>query len=227
MGQLLGSYSGIHRNGDPVPQTQRFTDWPSNHSIIPVFDIEKNPDVASGGMAFHLGGLPVNGTQLKWMTMPEKAISFTDGDGSFPAADMRGIAQMGINAWTMDDNIFAFQNGNGTPWSCQFYHFKDDGLFVGQFGFQTSSEYPTKNAAWKLTGFPQKGTEQPLAPGECIDESHVNGVRVSGDYYIYLGDESYHKGIHRWRVSNLKSFGELSASGQLGTLLVLTPLSNH
>ena len=137
----IGTYTADIAEGNPQLTQAAFTWWPSSGSIIPVYSTSYNAVVSGTTPAFHLGGLPIGGHALQWQTMPQKTMEWVDGDGSFPAVDLARVAQAGANTFAINRDIFTFYNGNWSPWSCQFSHFRDDGLFLGQFGFRTSYGY--------------------------------------------------------------------------------------
>ncbi len=133
---------------------------PSDGGIIPVFAGNgMNKIVSSGEPAFHLGGLPTGGNSLEWQAMPEKPIEYPDGHGTYSA--LRN-ANYGFETRTLHHDIFAGLNGNWMLFSCQFYHYRDDGLLVGQFGWRGEDQYRGMSL-----GRPDPWNGQPLAPGFC------------------------------------------------------------
>jgi len=116
----------------------------------------------------------------------------------------------------------AYEDEGTTTASTEFYHFRDNGLFLGQFGFQTSENDQKRPTAYGMQGFPSHTLDLPLAPGLCGDVSNPQFIQIGSDYYAYIGDEAYYKGAHRWHISNLSSIHELTASGLLGTTLHLS-----
>lgn len=75
----------------------------------------------------------------------------------------------------------------------QFLHYRDDGLFIGQFGT------PSTRAS---------GPTAPGLSGNAFSPWLVDGP--SGPV-LYHNDESTHGGVHRWRVLGMDDLVELSA----------------
>ena len=223
----IGTYTADIAEGNPQLTQAAFTWWPSSGDIIPVYSTSYNATVNGTTPAFHLGGLPIGGHALQWQTMPQKSMEWVDGDGSFPSVDLAGVAQAGANTFAINRDIFTFYNGNWNPWACQFSHFRDDGLFLGQFGFRTSYGYGHNLNTYGNPGYPVESNYPalPLAPGFCGDASLPKFVQVGTDYYAYVGDEAYRHGTHRWHISNLSSLHESAATAMLGSTVQLSPIS--
>ncbi|MGB6687275.1 MAG: FlgD immunoglobulin-like domain containing protein [Terracidiphilus sp.] len=203
--------------GNPIPLCKYCDMMPSDGGIIPIFAGESfDQRVAPGNSSFHLGGLPVNGTALQWQAMPEKPIRYPDGHGSYPAQLSRFPA--GNEAHGIQHDIFAGVNGVWLQFSCQFYHYRDDGLLVGQFGWRRSD-----NNRGMYEGLPDPWRGQALAPGFCGNDFMFKIVQVGKDYYLYTQDEGYRAGVHRWHIWNLASIRELSAKAPLGATVRLKP----
>jgi hypothetical protein len=88
----------------------------------------------------------------------------------------------------------------------QTMHFYDDGLFVGQFG-EASPGHSTYEGA--LPGFAGNGHSPNLTK------------TASGDYYLWVNDESAH-GPQRWHFVNARNIREQAGSGMLGSTITLT-----
>jgi DNA-binding beta-propeller fold protein YncE len=201
--------------GAPYPACSFCDVTPSDGGIIPIFAGEGfHRNVAPGVPAFHLGGLPVNGTALQWQTMPEKPIQFPDGHGTYPANPSRFPA--GNQAQTIHHDIFAGVNGVWLNFSCQFYHYRDDGLMVAQFGWRRFNDHNGLSP-----GVPDPTAGQALAPGFCGNDRRFEFVQVGDDYYMYVPDEGYRAGVHRWHIWNLDSIREMSAIASLGATVEL------
>ncbi len=204
--------------GSPYPACSFCDLAPSEGGIIPVYSGQGvHPDVASGALAFHLGGLPVNGTALQWQAMPEKPIRFPDGHGTYPGIPSR--FPHGNIAFAVHHDIFAGVNGVWLDFSCQFYHYRDDGLMVGQFGWRRFDDHNHASP-----GLPDPRAGKTLAPGYCSNDQTFKFVQIGKDYYMYVPDEGYRAGIHRWRIWNLDSIREMSAEAEIGATVELKPL---
>jgi hypothetical protein len=203
------------KRGNPAPLCGVCDLAPTAGGIIPIFAGPSfDQKAAPGSPSFHLGGLPVNGTALQWQTMPEKPIRFPDGHGTYPAILSRYAA--GNEAHAIQHDIFAGVNGVWNEFSCQFYHYRDDGLLVGQFGWRRSN-----NNKGALLGLTDPWMGQALAPGFCGNDTMFKMVQVGRDYYLYTQDEGYRAGVHRWRIWNLESIREMSATASFGATVEL------
>jgi hypothetical protein len=211
-GTAIGSLKPNLANGDPVPNC-----WydgcdfmPTAGGVIPIYDATgTNKNVATGAPAFHFGGLPVNGAALAWETLPEKPITYPDGRGSYATMSATNV---GNGAHAIGHDVFAGINGNWQQFSCQYFHYRDDGLLVGQFGWRASDAWP---GIGRL-GHPNPMQGDSLAPGFCGNPIMFKLVQVGSDDYIYNADEAYRAGIHRWHISNLGSVHELAGETDLG-----------
>jgi hypothetical protein len=215
-GTPLASFSPDPVRGDPTPAC-----WgdgcdfePTDGGIIPIYaGADFNRAVPRGDPAFHLGGLPVGGSALAWEAMPEKPIRYPDGHGTYSALKNNNE---GNEARALHHDIFTGVNGNWQLFSCQFFHYRDDGLLVGQFGWRGLDEY--RGMSW---GRPDPWNGQALAPGFCGNPLMFKIVQVGAGYYLYTPDEGYRAGLHRWHISNLDSIYELKGTATLGATVEL------
>ena len=201
--------------GNPAPICGICDLAPSQGGVIPIFAGPSFDQGSTPGRpSFHLGGLPVNGTALQWQAMPEKPIRFPDGHGTYPAKLSRYEA--GNAAHAIHHDIFAGVNGVWFDFSCQFYHYRDDGLLVGQFGWRRWD-----NHVHMSPGLPDPLAGDALAPGFCGNDLSFRIVSVGKDYYMYVPDEGYRSGTHRWHIWNLDSIREMSAEARPGATVQL------
>ncbi|MCU1321253.1 MAG: repeat containing protein [Acidobacteriaceae bacterium] len=215
-----------HAHGEPLG-TFLVSD-PTSGGITAVYDPNVNHDVSGKTPAFHLGGILPGRTSFAWTAMPQKDIAWTDGDGSFPAADLSHLAQEGSEVHTVDREIFAMYAGNYAAWGCQFFHYHEDGLFIGQFGYMTRfSATPNGQDSWGINGIPNVATGENKAPGFCGDVGVFKAFRVGTHIKIIHGDESYFPGLHEWDISGLDTITELSATGAMGSTLTLSRVPHH
>jgi len=196
---------------------------PTSDGIIPIYQDAYSAPVG-GAPVFHLGGLPVGGSSLKWTSAKQVPQAWMNGDNTVPGVNLTGVGQLGTTAVAVNQDIFAYLAGNNGPWGSNWMHFKSDGMPVGQFGYQTSFGYinalnPYQNLGYGLSGgtYPYVG----LAPGLTTDVGTPYYVQVGSDYYVFIGDQAYRAGFHEWHISNLSSYGEVSASGALGSTITL------
>jgi hypothetical protein len=218
----LASFTADPTQGQPRAANTQLTYNPSTGGVVPVFEVNANTIVTGTTPAFHIGFLQNGGTSLFAMSMPQNAkLLYPDGDGSFPAATYAGIAQLGTNTYSLNHDIFAFINGNWGYFGCQFFQYRDDGMFLGQFGWQTSYAFQ-QWGTWGPQGVGNSTVNQPRVPGFCGDVGHPMYTQVGSDYYVFVGDEGYHEGTHRWHIANLASVHEATATGTLGSTVGLS-----
>jgi hypothetical protein len=149
------------------------------------------PPNGSGG--YHLGGIKVGDTSWLWRTA---ASTFKEYTGPYPATGAfdigNGVRNAGSYARALDNTIIWGYHGEFWKGSQvnKWNHFYQDGLFLGQFGIALS-KYPEADS---------------LMAGNAFAVSFVKDTRGNG--YVYLNDESYHSGIHRWKVTGLATITE-------------------
>jgi hypothetical protein len=216
-GTVIASVNPDPAKGNPVPGcwNDGCDFMPSEGGVIPIYaGAGFNKSVAPGAPAFHLGGLPVNSNALTWQTMPEKPVHYPDGHGAYTNLTKENL---GIGAHAIHRDIFTGVNGNWGAFSCQFFHYRDDGLLVGQFGWRDSGDPAGRNL-----DRPDPWRGEALAPGVCGNPQVFKVIQVGQDYYLYTPDEGYRAGLHRWRISNLDSIHEFKGTSALGSTITLT-----
>jgi hypothetical protein len=213
-GTNLATYTASHAAGQPFStltgQANVTSTWPSVNGLIPILDGAFNADAT--GNSYHMGLVPVGGTTINAQMRKQKLIEFADGEGSYPAINLAGVAAGGVwaQAFPGSNNIFAMDSFNFQNWGCNFFHYLDDGSMVGQFGWMGSVALKPNALSQGVVGVPHNsalaGTT--LAPGFCGDSflAHMTSV----------GDEAYFKGIHRWHISGLSSIHQFVGTGSLG-----------
>lgn len=160
--------------------------------------------IAASGTAFHLGGLPVGGSDWSWKTSRGGFLATPDYAGTFPETNSYG-GHNGIAALVEGSNVIEGYDGQYGSFSSQWMQWQEDGLLVGQFGHPAN-------------GYAPNGT---LFPGAAGNIAQMASVTVGNDVYLYNSDESYHPGVHRWKISNLESIHEVSAVVALGQTATL------
>ena len=141
--------------------------------------------------SFHLGGVK-NGKYL-WKTAKS---THREYGGPFPGNGDFDIGNTvndfaGSNAIAIERSVFwgyhgeFWKQGQTNMWN----HLYDNGLMIGQFGTSEGS-YREGYAEMAGNGFSSKV------------------VKVGEDYYLYHNDESYHSGIHRFKISGLNTIQE-------------------
>lgn len=169
-------------------------------------DLVISYDADRGRTGFHLGAVKQGSSQWLWKALPT-AGGF-DGYGNFDSWCEYG----GNHVMTSGRNIFAGAHGEfyqDIGQANQFFHYYDNGLFIGQFG-------------------------NPMLPGVSINAPGASGnafspvlVEAAGNVYMYHNDE-WSRGSHRWKPANLGSIAELSSpvlQGQAPAGTTNTPTS--
>ncbi|HMJ90757.1 MAG TPA: CARDB domain-containing protein [Candidatus Acidoferrum sp.] len=139
---------------------------------------------------FHLGAVKPGTSQWLWKAMP--SAGGLDGQGTFDSWCEWG----GNHVMTSGRNIMAGFHGefwNDIGQANQFFHYYDNGLFVGQFG-------------------------SPMVNGVSINGPGASGnsfspalVEVGSDVYLYHNDE-WSRGSHRWKPVGINDIRELTSA---------------
>jgi hypothetical protein len=144
---------------------------------------------------YHLGGILPGKTKWLWRTAMSTTIDYT---GDFPPNGNYDIGNTvnysGSSAMALDKSIYwayhgeNWKAGQTNKWN-QVY---EDGLFIGQFG---------------VTGADVLNLDAPaMMAGNCFSVNVLKGPDSAT--YIYHNDESFHSGIHRWKVNGLSTISE-------------------
>lgn len=146
---------------------------------------------------YHLGG--VKHGDDKWLWRTAKATSKTY-QGDFPdngAYDIgNGVAYAGSQAVVLDEHIIwgyhgeFWKNMQANKWT----HVYENGLMVGSFGV-TGDDTVGSQRVW----------DQQAAPMMAGNAFYPSLIKVFDHYYLWHNDESFHGGLHRWKISNLNS----------------------
>ena len=167
----------------------------TSSGIIISFSGNAPPNGSSG---YHLGGIKIGENRWKWKTALPTTKEY---NGAFPSDGYFDIGNdalyTGSVAMAIDRNIFWGYNGEFWKGSQtnKWNHVYDNGLFIGQFG---------------IAGSEVKDQEAPaMMAGNAFSPSLV---KVDSNYYLYHNDESYHGGVHRWKISGLNTIQEQSIS---------------
>ncbi|MEO6637350.1 MAG: hypothetical protein ABIN25_03670, partial [Ginsengibacter sp.] len=145
---------------------------------------------------YHLGATKLGQNSFSWETQQSNKPAYA---GAFPEADYfemgNGVNNYaGSNLNVIGNNIFTGYHGEGwkSAQTNYYNHYYEDGLAVGQFG---TDRYTSSSIA----GYGVAGNA--LNPVVVKDN-------VSGNLYLYHGDEANHGGMHRWSITNLTSISE-------------------
>ena len=152
---------------------------------------------------FHLGGVKVGGTGWLWQASPSGTLN---NDGHFEIGG--GLTYPASGLVSIDNQVVYGYHGEffrNQAQAAQYFHYLDDGLFVGQFGESNLGHQVGEGAI----------------PGYAGNNTCPTMSKAAGSYYIYANDESSH-GLQRWQMVNAQSVRELNGSGALGGSIIVT-----
>lgn len=183
---------------DPLPRNGGFGDIRSpvsSRGILISFDQSKN-------QGYHLGGIKLGSDKWLWKASPTGSL---DTKGSFDVGN--GVQYAGNTAMTSGRNVFYGYHGEfwNQSQAGRFMHYYDDGMFIGEFGESSKGHGFISGAIY---GFAGNGFSPSL-------------VRVKDKIVLWVNDESSN-GPQSWTINNTASIKELSGTGQLNTVLILS-----
>ncbi len=170
----------------------------TSSDILISFDPTKNN-------GWHLGGVRKGGSDWLWKASPSVSTSVPlDGLGSFDIGD--GVNYPGNSVYTSGRNVIFGYHGEfwADHQACQFMHFYDDGLFVGQFGESSLGHESFEG----------------VIPGLAGNSAFSFVTEVGGQVYLWANDESQH-GPQRWLLNGTQTIRESTATGTLGQMQML------
>jgi hypothetical protein len=148
---------------------------------------------------YHLGGLRPGEDRWWWRASPsghwtvDANGGITSRDGTYELG--RGVQYPGSIVTVAGPHIIygyhgeAWNGGQANQWM----HYRDDGLFIGQFGVPV---YPAQNRIEAHAG----------AAGNAFSPQLVS---VRGRVYLWHNDEGVHGGVHRWRIEGAQEIQTL------------------
>jgi hypothetical protein len=173
-----------------------------NEATYPITEsgviVSYNPGKSEG---FHLGGLRPGEDRWLWRANPSGTWELDEKgriltlNGTYELG--RGVHYPGNVVVAAGRNIVAGYHGeawNGGQ-AGQWFHFLDDGLFVGQFG---RAAYPANGRTYA----------QPESAGNAFSPQLVV---VDGQTYLWHNDEAVHAGVHRWKLEGAGDIKVLEA----------------
>lgn len=199
---LWGSYTTLASapatNKDPLTRCCSLGDFrmPNTSSDILIsFDPTKND-------GWHLGGVRRGSSEWLWKASPSGPL---DGLGTFEIGE--GVNYPGNSVFTAGRNIVFGYHGEfwKNAQACQFMHFYDDGLFIGQFGESSLGHESFEG----------------VIPGLAGNSAFAFLTEYGGKTYLWTNDESQH-GPQRWLLDGTQTIREFTATGTLGQSEVLT-----
>ena len=143
---------------------------------------------------YHLGGVLAGSDTWLWLASDSTPTNYCGGlpdDGTFDI--MNGVGNAGGAVMTMDRHIIYGYRGEGWKnWETNKYrHYYEDGLFVNEFGV--------------IDDFTEA---QAGMAGNAFNDWLVE--LADGSVYLYHNDESFHGGVHRWKIDGLDTVAEQS-----------------
>ncbi|MFL5787413.1 MAG: hypothetical protein ACJ748_05130, partial [Flavisolibacter sp.] len=187
---ILASVSNI-KGSDPVNWFNTRPAEMTDNEILITFD--KNLPSKGLGELYHLGGVKKGDTKYSFKTARVTDLNYK-GDypenGDFDIGNK--VRNPGSDVAVIGNNIFwgyhgeFWKNSQANKWQ----HVYPDGLLIGVFG---------------VTGKDSKEEAASMMAGNSFA---FQVVQYKNDIYLYHCDESYHSGIHRWKISNLTSIHE-------------------
>jgi hypothetical protein len=144
---------------------------------------------------YHLGGMALGGNAWLWKTEQSTHGNYA---GPYPGAgyfDIGNTVNHYAGSWVnaVDRNVITGYHGEFWKQSQtnKYNHYLDNGLAIGQFGTTVPDTY---------------GESPAMLAGNALTPMVVKDA--NGDLYLWHGDESFHAGVHRWKISNLNSIVE-------------------
>lgn len=221
--------SGFDARGDPVWATQPTTlasvpissSAPHHRNGVfsgvrgPRFPLTQNGRVVffDAGIAadsgFHLGAAAAGADSWLWQASPSGPL---DGKGSFqtrkndPNLHYGGNVVLAVGraiVYGFHGEFYTDLSNGRVGQANKFMHFRDDGLFIGEFGVSS-----TRATA-------------PNQPGLSGNAFSPTLLRHGNETYLYHNDESTHGGVHRWRLVGLDDIQDLEGRGSVNSTIVL------
>ncbi len=182
--------------------------YPTTATTTPGYKSNSTPAMTSSGkfcvfssdkvnLGFHLGAFILGQSSYQWQTCKTTSIGYT---GAFPTNgdfdSYNGVEYAGGDLLVVDNYLLwnyvgeFWKNSQTNKWQL----FSDYGLMIKQFG---------------ITG-PEAAAIETWASPEMAGNAFSGSaavVLIAGNMFVYHNDESYHSGIHRWKLSSLSSSG--------------------
>jgi hypothetical protein len=171
----------------------------------------------------HIGGVLPNRSSYLFTVNPEVCGTTFLTDGSYPCST--GSGNLGTGILTEGRHIISVYGSQASIWEPQFWHYWEDGMFIGQFGPQMMNDgTPTVTngtASSRLAGTSTiKAQASDLAIGQDMGAAQLIGV--NGDLYLHVMSESNHTPNQVWHITNLSSIHEIAGTGNLGSSVNLS-----
>ena len=150
-----------------------------------------------GHTGWHLAGIPVGDVGWSWKasaSTPTNYYGSWPSDGTFDIGN--GVGNAGGSVMALDHHVF--YGYPGESWKSnqtnKFRDYYEDGLLVSEFG-----------RTWTDVG---RAEAAPELAGNAFNSWIVKSS--DGRVFLYHNDESWHGGVHRWRLDGLDTVSEQS-----------------
>ena len=168
-------------------------------------------DGDEGDTGYHMGAIPVGGTQWQWRSSPSTPSTYTGWfpqDGHFDIGN--SVQYAGNVGMALGRDIVCGYHGEfwKNEEASKWFDFYDNGLLVGVFG---TTGNPGPDSQTTMDGF----------AGNSFTPTLVQAA--NGKAYLYCNDESNHGGTCRWRIDGWSAITELKATGAIGATANLSP----
>jgi hypothetical protein len=180
----------------------------------------------------HIGGvLPGRSTYL-FTVNPEACSPSFLTNGSYPCS--KGSGNLGTGIYTEGRHIISAYGSQTSPWEPEYWHYWEDGMFIGQFGPQMMNDgtATVTNGARssRLSGAmasqfdPKRGwqRDRALDVGEGENMGYAKLIGINGDLYLHIVSEFWQVPSQIWHISNLSSLHEIAGTGSLGSSVQLS-----
>jgi len=145
---------------------------------------------------YHLGAIQTGSTNFLWKTALATHRTYS---GLFPDPSRFDIGNLvnnyaGSSVMVFGQNVIMGYHGEfwKNSQTNKFNHYWDNGLAIGQFG---------------VTGPETFGEAPAMMAGNALSPQLVYGS-TADELYLYHGDESFHSGVHKWKISGLSTIAE-------------------
>ena len=147
---------------------------------------------------YHIAGYDITDNEFKWKAFPGVVYGTNDDypleTGTF---DIRTTVQkFAEGGWTVDDMVFFIYHG-------EFWR-----------NIQTNYTHVLHQSGLPLIDFGTDGVDRlsysDSKAGMAGNSFGSSFAKVGNSIYMYQNDESWHSGIHRWRIDNIDSITELN-----------------
>ncbi|MDB4902319.1 MAG: Ig family protein [Mucilaginibacter sp.] len=193
--QMLANISTI-QDKNPLPKQGFKNTYVTSTGKVIFYDAGiQSTSIGGYNTGFHLGAIQLGGNNYLWETAMASHRSYT---GPFPDPAHFDIGNYvnnnaGSTAMVYGRNVVTGYHGEGWKKSQtnMYNHYLDNGLAIGQFG----------------TVGPCLVEAPAMMAGNALSPQLVYGAN-NDELYLWHGDESFHAGLHKWKISGLNTIIE-------------------